>query len=173
MPTPSNKNATPNPYAPTAWGADQYVDLECPSGQLCQVRRPGVEGLISAGLLKETDSLTSLVENKHVKRVKGEKQVDVGKLMNDTDALTKVLKVVDKIVAYIVIQPSLRLPSITGPNGEELPMLDEDREQGVIYTDMVDLIDRMFIFQYAVGGSKDIEQFRKQLNESSGGMAAL
>lgn len=160
-------------YAPTTWGGERFVDLTVPSGQLCQVRRPGVEGLVRVGLLKQTDALTSIVENKHIKRVKGQKEVDVKSLMGDAESLVKVMGVVDKIVAYVVVQPELRIPTMTTPDGEEVPINDADRQSNVIYTDMIDLEDRMFIFQYAVGGSKDIAAFRRQLGEFTGGVATV
>lgn len=172
-----------NRYAPTTWTAEQLVDLTVPSGQLCSVRRPGVEGLIRQGLLQKTDSLTSLVDNKHIKRVKGEKQVNVASLMTDMDALLKVMDTVDQIMEYVVVQPKLvravKTIPVLDPDGEEtdkteeVPLNEDERIEGVIYTDYVSVEDRMFIFQYAVGGSKDLEQFRKRFRESTGGLASL
>lgn len=178
MPTPEE-----NRYAATTWTAERLVDLTVPSGQLCSVRRPGVEGLIRQGLLKKTDSLTSLVDNKHIKRVKGQQQINVSSLMQDMDALLNVMDTVDQIISYVVVQPHLVRPVKTVPvlddeqseagETKEVPLEEHERQADVIYTDYVSIEDRMFIFQYAVGGSKDLEQFRKRFNESAGGLASL
>jgi hypothetical protein len=138
-----------NKYAATAWGkTDKGVDLKCPSGQLCRVSRPGVENLIKLGLLDKLDGLTGLVDQKHIKRVKGGKapDLDVESLLRDPKSLTAALETMNKIVVHVVLEPQLTL--------------EEDEEK--IHIDNVDMDDRAFIFQFATGGTSDLEQFRKQ-----------
>ena len=143
-------------YAPTTWGTAPGTfleDLVVPSGQLCQVRRPGVEGLIKAGVLHDIDSLTAMVEDKHVKRAKGQPQIDVDSVMKDPGALDNILHVTDRVVCYVVVQPRI----------EMTPNDPTTRKSGVIYADMVDLEDKMFILNFAVGGTRDFERFRGEL----------
>jgi hypothetical protein len=46
----------------------------------------------------------------------------------------------------------------------------EDREEGAIYTDMIDETDKIFIFSFAMGGTEDLATFREKRDAT---MAAL
>lgn len=114
-----------------------------------------------AGVLHQVDSLTALVDKKHV--VKGldgkTDELDASSLMKDPEALQDVMSVVDRVVAYCVVKPDVQV----APE-------DERRDPDVIYTDMIDVIDRMFIFAFVVGGTRDLETFRRGLDEIVGSM---
>jgi hypothetical protein len=182
---------TESKYAPSTWGKELFIDLTTPSGQLCQVRVPGVQALIAAGVLESADTLTSLVDSKHIKRVQGKAtpsknavnlgkdggvgELDTESLMKDPAALQKVFNLVDKVSEYMVVQPTVRRPirKLMERGKEiELPLAPDDREEGIVYTDTIDVTDRMFILNYAIGGSTDVEAFREQLPEGMGSVAA-
>ena len=158
MPNPDNK------YALTGWSAELFTDLEVPSGQVCQARRPGVEGLVRMGLLDKVDSLTGIVDSKHIKRVKGQKTIDEKSLMSDPESLLKAMATIDKVICYVVVQPHIQ-PAVKTVDGQEVPLTDEEYEPGVVYTSMISIEDKMFIFNYAVGGSKDLEKFRQRIGK--------
>lgn len=175
---------TDSKYAPTVWGVETFSDLTMPSGQLCQVRQPGVQAMIASGVLEAADTLSTLVDEKHIKRVAGKapnlaKDIDAQSLLSDTDNMTRVFNVVDKVTAYIVVQPSVIRPIRTIPDenrpGEviELPLSPGERVTGQIYTDMVEIQDKMYLFQYAVGGNTDLERFRQQFDSNVGSLATL
>jgi hypothetical protein len=184
MPAQSKKS---NKYAPSTWGAGEVLlDLEVPSGQLCQVRRPGVTGLIKAGILDSLDSLTGLVQSEHIERVaKGEgakiTPEDISNLASNKDKLAQALTLADKVAEYVVVQPSLLRPVVRDEKGNprlddsgaETELADADRKPGQIYTDAVDLVDKMYIFQFVVGGVSDLETFRKEFDQSLAGLAAF
>lgn len=165
-PTPADDK-----YAATQWGSsvEGQIELTVPSGQLCLVRRPGVEGLLKAGVLHNIDSLTALVNEKHVTRVKGKKgkdkgaEIDIMSLMKDQKGLENVLHTVDRVVCHTVIKPHVEMT----PNDVTR------RKDGVVYTDMIDLMDKMFIFQFVVGGTRDLESFRGEFGTAVGDMADL
>jgi hypothetical protein len=159
MPNPDNK------YALTGWSPNLYVDLEVPSGQMCQVRRPGVEGLIRMGLLDKVDAITSIVNEKHIKRVKGQPTINEKTLMADPDALLTAMSTIDKVMCHVIVQPSVKRP-VVAVDGVEQELPESEYEPGVVYTSMIAIEDKMFIFNYAVGGSKDIEKFRNRIGES-------
>lgn len=149
----------------TTWGKNkgEFHELTVPSGQDCLVRRPGVEALIELGLLDKVDGLTGLVDQKHIKRVKGEKTVDVESLAKDKGSLLAVIKTVNEIVVHVVVEPELHPIPVAGEDGT-VPARDLD----LVYVDDVDLNDKMFIFQYAIGGSSDLEPFREQSKQNVG-----
>ena len=172
-------------YAPTAWGREALMDLECPSGQLCQIRRPGVAGLVKAGVLDSIDSLSAIVSTDHIDRVEKGKDPhvsaeEVRALASNKEGLLKALDLADKVAVYCVVQPPLTpVPLVRNPVTGE-PELDDDmrpievpleeRERGRVYVDQVDLEDKMFILQFVVGGVTDVESFREGLAEVVGGV---
>lgn len=170
-----------NEYKANVWGAGESSgalhDLVCPSGQKCLVMRAGVEGMVTAGILHNVDGLTALVE-KHIAKTRGRPtpqdrktkkkksdgiDIDVEAILKDQKSLIGILDVVDKAVVKFVVKPAVH----------EVPKDSSKRKQGTIYTDMIDINDRMFIFNYVCGGSADLTSFRDGLTEAVGGVEAL
>lgn len=143
--------------------ADAGQDLRLPSGNVCLVKRPGPEGLIKAGLLDSLDTLTALVQTEHIDsndpkamaRAVQTMAADKGKLI---DAIT----LMDKVVCHVVLQPPVAMPPGDG-----------ERDPEALYVDEVDEEDKAFIFNFVVGGTRDIETFRKERAELMGGIPAV
>lgn len=159
------KAATPDRYAPTVWGSQDFLeDLVVPSGQTCLVRRPGVQRLMEAGVLRKVDSLASIVAEEHIKRVKGaEPEIDTDSLAKDEDALISIMDVVDRVLVHCIVKPAVELA----------PDDISERVEGAIYSDMIDIEDKMFIFQFATGGTRSVEQFRQGSLAAMGGVDAV
>lgn len=156
-------------YMPTAWGGGTTntgpQDLEMPSGQIALVRRPGIQQLMVEGVLHKMDNLTALVDKKYIKKGgtgKPSDNIDVGGLIGDPEAMSQILHTVDRVVCAVVVRPQVQMT----PNDPTR------RIPGVIYADSVDLQDKMFIFNWSVGGSKDLESFRRESEAIVGGLAA-
>lgn len=165
--TTARKTATPrktsDKYAPTAWGnsGSGLTDLECPSGQTCLVRRPGVEGLVREGVLHNLDTLTSLVQTEHIDRVSGKKvqqprddEQIMKDLLDNPAKMDSAFHMVDRVVCAVVVKPEVEM----APNDPTR------RRPGMVYTDMIELEDKLFILNFAVGGSRDLERFREDTN---------
>lgn len=169
QPVPQPYDAS-DKYAPQGWlagGVGGMEDLTVPSGQLCLVRRPGLEGLMKAGVLHNVDSLTQVVNEKHLKRVKGKQaavdpEINMSSLMKDDEAMAEVTNVIDKVICYCVVKPEIH----------RTPNDVTRRQPGVVYADMVDLVDKMFIFNFVVGGTRDLESFRGGLDALVGSVEA-
>ena len=154
-PPPSSPNG--DRYAPSTWGAvSAYEDLVVPSGQMCLVRKPGLEGLIKAGIVSNFDTLTRIVSDQ-AERLKTGKEPEsdesiIRGVMDSPERLAEIIRVIDKIVIYVVVKPEIQ----AAPNDIT------NRKSGVIYSDMVDIDDKMFIMNYALGGVRDLSRFREQ-----------
>lgn len=154
-------------YAPTAWGSapgvSGPVDLILPSGQLVLARKPGLQQLMVEGVLHKMDNLTALVDSRHVKKGQRGKPdaVNVQGLLDDPEALKGILHTVDRVLCAVVIRPHV----------EMTPNDITRRVNGVIYADTVDIQDKMFLFNWALGGSADIERFRRESEEVVGSLA--
>lgn len=181
MPTSKKRSGNPavraqsekNPYTPNVWGsgsADPFSDLVVPSGQMCLVRRPGVEALLKAGVLNDMDTFTQIVRKKHLEPNEsgGESRSvgseEIAELLEDPAKMDNVLHTIDRIVCYVVVKPEVWMT----PNDVT------NRQRGDhVYADQIDLADKMFILNYAVGGSRDLERFRRELNKSVGDLDAV
>lgn len=156
-------------YAPSAWGSQSlYEDLTFPSGQVALVRRPGLEGLMKAGVLHQMDALTPLLEKHKAKatgkRVKTSDDVEMMKeILADPKKMEDLTHLLDRVTCHCVVKPEIQMT----PNDITR------REQGVIYSDMVDLEDKMFLFNYAVGGSRDLARFRGESTALVGSLHAV
>lgn len=156
-------------YAATKWGGERTVDLEVPSGQLCLARRPGLNGLLKAGVLHDIDPLLPLVDD-HVARVEGRQKTEEEMERDQNKQLMEIFKdpskfetiehMIDRVVCYVVIKPEIEM----SPNDITT------RKPDVIYADMVDLMDKMFILDWCLGGAADVASFREKFSETLGNL---
>lgn len=149
---------------------------------VCKVRKPDPTLLISAGLLDDFDSLTALVATK-IQDIEGKRRMDpegLKELAGQKSKLLLGLEIMDRLLEVVVVAPRVVWPARRNEAGEVIRDADglaeiipeAERRDDTLYTDDVDLEDRMFILQFAVGGVKDFEQFRHEHQEFVGGMAA-
>lgn len=159
----------------------QGTELELPSlsdpddpespHNVCRVKRPGAQGLIAAGVLDNFDALTALVQSELVapnETATGRrptkaapKRSDVELLKDEKENILSALDMVDKVILYCVLAPKV-YPA--PPDGE-------DRDEDLTYVDDVDLEDKMFILQFVLGGTRDLESFRKGTEGTMAGLA--
>lgn len=170
-------------------GGQKTTDLKLPSFKYdadgnqteehntCKVRVMDPVGMITSGLLDEFDHLTKIVGLK-MQEVDGKTLPTpeaVRELAGMTDQLQRGLDMVDRLVEAVVVEPKVfwpvhRYPSghpeagkpKRNPDGSWMKLGPDERDDDILYTDDVDLEDRMFILQWAVGGIKAPEQFRKE-----------
>jgi hypothetical protein len=162
---PAAPVADESKYAPTAWGGQSSgpQDLVLPSGQLCLARKPGIQQLMVEGVLHRMDNLSSLVQSKHIKKGGSQPQLNVASLFGDQEAMQGILHTVDRVVCAVVLRPHVEMT----PN-------DPTRKvNGVIYADTIDLEDKMFLFNWALGGSSSLEEFRRESEAVVGSLAVV
>jgi hypothetical protein len=70
----------------------------------------------------------------------------------DASKLEEYMAFVDTVVVECLVQPKVSLP----------PEDATDRTDDVLYTDEIEDNDKFFILQWAMGGTKDLETFRRQ-----------
>lgn len=171
--------ARPKPTAVTP--ASEWLEelegqlLELPSGKVVRVIMPGIQAFLKADIipnelmpivLKAIDDHTPMSES------------EVEELQRDPDMLLKLVDAFDKIYVYCVTEPQFEMP----PNAEDVKAYnekhpdepveqpDELRVEGTLYADRVNMDDKSFVFNVAVGGTRDLEQFRA---ESAAQLASL
>jgi hypothetical protein len=144
----------------SAWKKKKTHDLLLPSGEVCRVKRPGPELFLREGMLP--DSLSTVVQQA-INQGKGLPPGKTEDLVKNERDLAELIRAVDKITLEVVVEPEVQ-------DGTGIP--ESERDEDVLYVDEVDLEDKMFIFNFAVGGSSDLVQFRKQLDARMGDVPA-
>lgn len=140
--------------------------LQLPSGKTCLARPAGVEAFLQAGIIP--NSLMKII-SKALSKDKKSEEVDMAELMADVAENPKMLEEVfgmaDAVTIYCVIEPAV----------QPIPPLNEDgtpgaRDDDLLYVDEVDSEDKLFILSFGMGGSRDLEAFRKA---TSGGVGSV
>lgn len=126
--------------------ANQAVELDLPSGNTALVRNPGMQAFLQAGIVP--NELMGII----MSAIEKEEMPDLESMQTDPEKLKSVLTLFDNILVYCVVEPAV-LP---------VPTEGVTRDEDLLYVDEVDMEDKMFIFQYAVGGTKDLEKFRAE-----------
>lgn len=153
-------------------GDSDWIDM--PSGQVCKIRRIGMEGVLASGVMGDVDSLGAFVGERHLsgaghKGKGGAQGVNVMSLMRDPEALKKIVFLVDRVCPLVITEPTVMSHFEFVGNTMETRMIPADkRNPEVVYTDQIGLEDKMFIFAYTMGASRDLERFRRESEEAVG-----
>lgn len=146
------------------------VEVDLPSGNTCLARRPGAQGLIKEGLLDDLDQLTSLVQTELIDSKDPRSMAKaVQGLQKDPKKILEAMAMIDRVIAFIVVAPRVIVPPDDAEKRRKLQAEDAD----AIFADEVDEEDKMFLFQWCVGGTADLAQFRQESQEAMGALAAM
>lgn len=168
------------------------TDLPLPSGNVARIRQIAPTAFISSGLIP--DPLSQIVRQA-INTKKGLNPKQMEQISEDPEKLTAALELFDRVLAFVAVEPVITMPPTcvhnlsedgsepcgTYHNAKDGRHRDTEaknyhayregpRDPNVLYTDQVDWNDKVFIFQWCLGGTKDLEQFRQQLES---GVVAL
>jgi hypothetical protein len=188
MAASNNKRTSGNPKkraTAKTWKRNKGEDLTLPSGNVALVKRPGPAALLNGGVLPDT--LMPIIQ-KAIKSGQGLRPEDEKDLMNDPQKLIEALETMDRLMVMVVVEPEVAFHKHQPINAVDAAWVDipESRRNGekcecgathpgsdeIIYTDEVDMDDKMFIFNYAVGGTRDLERFRNEIGSRMGALLA-
>lgn len=156
--------ASPKKAPPSAvTSADEWLSgaegqiIELPSGKNVRVRMPGLQAFIAADLIPNEllpimmGKATGVSEDKELMEMR-----------NDPAMLLKLALTMDKIFAYCVTEPKFEpAPTRDLENGRTV-LAPDLKKEGVLYTDVVSDDDKGYVFNVAVGGTRDLERFRQE-----------
>jgi hypothetical protein len=166
--------------------ANEFHDITLPSGATCQARRPGVQGLISIGILDSFDELTALVQTEHIgpnttggpggqaKVTPDQAQAAGRAILADKDKLATTFWLMDSITAYCITTPSVWIDYQTKDETEDEFNIRSEQaaKDGSVAVREIDLDDKMFILSWAMGGTSDLAAFRQGTQELMGSVEA-
>lgn len=167
MPAKSRANATKKKRS--LGKTDRPVEVTLPSidpetgeHNTCLARRPGPSGLVKLGILDSLDSLTALVNDKHLSDQKADADT-IKRLAGSQKDLAKAMDLMDKVLVACVVDPPVARPPADG----------EPRDPELLYADDVDFEDKSFLLQWAMGGTGDWERFRRESKQLVDGVEAV
>ena len=175
------KKAVP-PKQKNTWKRKRGEDLELPSGNVALVKRPGMEAFLREGMIP--DSLMPIV-NEAITKGKGLPPEKLAEMSKDMGTVLEMMDSMDRVVCNVVIEPAVRYHKVLMPDlmpggrladsglnvGDEIP--EGAREDEYVYTDDIDFEDKAFIFNSAVGGTRDLERFRTEAKASVDAVQAV
>jgi hypothetical protein len=180
MPSPNDSNFTPNAVWASAPREGETHELTLPSGQTCLARKVSIQSMIETGLMGYVDSLTASVEQ-YTRRIKGGKGVPDGTpeidsaILKDPQALKVLIQVADLVTPHIVASPTVLLhftEQVVGKTRATKMIPASERIEGQIYTDQIDIEDKMFLFDWGLGGIAALQSFRGEPGGDVGGVDA-
>jgi hypothetical protein len=159
----------------SAWRAQTLggTPLRVPSGNVCLIKESsGLHVFVQNGSIP--NALMPLIDEA-MKKGKPPESADLS-LEKNPDLLNDIVTLCDTVTLSLVLKPVVKpIPYLVNsegrvardPEGKPIVLPSSQRETGdFIYVDEVDFEDKMFIFNYAVGGTTDLERFRQELNSS-------
>lgn len=162
----------------------QGKDLELPSGNVALVRAVGMQDLLAGNIIP--DQLSPIVEES----IRNKKGLPPGKLqsvLSDTKGINSMFQMVDRIATVAILEPILLMPPtcdachhyynddpehVAFDAGSPGHRYAETRDPDALYADEISMEDKLFVFNYAVGGTGDLERFRQQHAKSVAGLSA-
>lgn len=149
-----------NADAPEVSSADEWRSksagrpVEVPSGNVALLRTVGMQAFLKKGIIP--NSLRAIALEAITK--KKAPKLDMDELSEEQ--LLDMIEVFDAVTVYCTVAPNVH-PVPKDEDDEPIPVRDRDEIDG-LWVDEVDDIDKAFIFQLSVGGTKDLESFREE-----------
>lgn len=156
--------------SPAAFKKKTSVPVELPCGEWAVLKRPGMDKFLSAGFMP--DALSAVVR-REIEHSNGSKPTTSESLTEgmDMDDVSDMMAAMDRVCAYVFVEPTCRwhmrpvmvdgLSTLDEKGREVLEEIPEDeRDPDQLYTDELELEDKQFVFNVAVGGSPDLTRFR-------------
>lgn len=149
------------------WKKDsQGVPLDVPSGHTCLVRRKPMESFLRRGLIP--NALLPIVR----RAISGKEMTEADMSELTIEQIAEMMTLYDTIVVDCVVAPKVfPVPTFKEQDvkdgkcqpeqvGEEIPF--DQRNPDYLYVDDVDEEDKHFIYNFVVGGTRDLESFRSE-----------
>jgi len=155
FPKPNGTESDKDPYAVTAWGSQEY-DFVVPSGQRCRMKKLRPEELIGNGLLDKITRLPGLADDQ-IKKAEGQPPSALISALPSKEDMEKVIEVLDELIPLVVVRPVV----LSIPKPDETGAV-QGRFEGVVYTDDIELADRIAIMNRATQGVSKMDNFREK-----------
>lgn len=155
---------------------------ELPSGLVVKIKNPGgLMAFIANGTIP--NSLLSIVkETLDSNLSKDELIKNAAVLKDDMGAVAEMMQLMDIVTSQVIKEPQVKMVpteedverhNILNPNNQ-VSTPDELRDdEGTLYIDEIEDVDKQFLFQWVTGGTRDLEKFRKELERNVDAVSSI
>jgi hypothetical protein len=167
-----NQALTPTPASEWKGALNvEGTDLELPSDNVARVRQISPQAFLQSGMIP--DPLRP-ISNQAINSKKGLPPTTMKKMMEDPKQVGAALELFDRTITYVVLEPKILMPppctecgelisgKVHGDDNADHDYNETARKPGVLYADQIDLTDKQFIFQWCMGGVRELEPFRQE-----------
>ena len=130
--------------------------LELPSGKTALIKRIQLPTLIAENLLGDS---ISVLAQQAVDRGQGMNPAEIKQMSDDPKKIAEALDAFDKIAARCFMDPEVVY--YKDAKGDLIP--DGERDPEALYSDEIDIQDKIYLVQVVAGGTTDLQTFRKQV----------
>lgn len=147
--------------------------LPLPSKNVALVRQIAPTAFLEAGMIP--DPLKPMIQEA-IGEKKGLPPKKMKEIANDPKMLSHAMEMFDRALCYVVIEPEVSMPPTCTECGEYANKPQHQRGDGfdhkysegtrdpdILYVDTIDLTDKQFVFQWAMGGVSNLKSFRNEL----------
>ena len=124
--------------------------VELPSGHFITIKKVGLQALIAGGQIP--NELLGMIQSAIDKGKGDEKKIIQKAVALDADKMNQMIDLMNNTVCFCAQDPEVH----------PVPKDDEARDPEKLYIDELEEEDRVFIFQYVTGGTRDLESFRAE-----------
>lgn len=171
---PAKASRSGNPAVRATAGVSSPADfkqrtgglLTLPSGFTVKVQnKGGMRSFLQSGMIP--NSLMGVI-HESIEKGKEPTEKEIAKLIGvgedetDLSVIEDMLEMTNRVVCNVVVEPEVH----------PVPADEKKRNENLLYVDELSEEDRMFIFQWVTGGTRDIERFRKEQAASMDALAA-
>jgi hypothetical protein len=165
----------------------EAVAVDLPSGVRCLARRVGMQVFLEMGVIPNylQPIVNQVIREKQYLPPEQQKEI-----MEDPKMLLQTAAMMDRALVMTVIEPEVLLPPGCVTCGKYMDFEANDihnrmsdnythdyeqptRDEDSMYADEVDLMDKVFLFQWSVGGGADLETFRQGFSQSMESLADI
>lgn len=131
----------------SAWKKRPSI-VTLPSGNNMRIRRASLQQFLVGGMIP--NSLMSIVQESI--KTGNSRSVDdeLKEIMNDPGKLAELMELMNSVTIFCALEPRVH----------PAPESEDDRDEALLYVDELDEADKTFIFNTAIGGTAELEQFR-------------
>ena len=142
-------------YAPTSWGQKKKVEeafeYKTPSGQLCLIRRIGMDEVLEAGLFNDVDFFIKAMAEGENKKPAEPKDGDESMAVTILKNFSQLRETINKVLLRGVIAPVLH----------PVPNPPAEKNDDLIYVDDVEFEDAMDLFSEILD-TEGLSTFREE-----------
>lgn len=143
--------------------------FELPSGMVVKLKNPGgLQAFIANGTIP--NSLLGVVQ-KSLQGAKVDTLAQAKEMANDLESLGDIMRLLDIVAAQTIVEPPCRIAptqadvdrwNLLNPGDQKTDPEELRNDEQYLYTDDIDEMDKQYIMQWVTGGTRDLEQFRRE-----------